>query len=148
MTDGQSASLPWCRFVIWCPMTRFLFSVWQLRVSSCGAPSLTRGWVCNLLYNCFWALPEQSLLGQSRTGPITILTVSSETPPTCRARSPVFISPRNKVSQLYPRALDSLFLASYDSEGYGGGILTRIQSQSHVTTEGQYVLVSGPLWNL
>jgi hypothetical protein len=29
------------------------------------APPLTRGWVCNLLYNCFWALPEQSLLGRS-----------------------------------------------------------------------------------
>jgi hypothetical protein len=29
-------------------MTRFLFSVWQLRVSWCGAFSLTRGWVCNL----------------------------------------------------------------------------------------------------
>jgi hypothetical protein len=27
------------------------------------APSLTRGRKCNLLYNCFWALPEQSLLG-------------------------------------------------------------------------------------
>jgi hypothetical protein len=29
------------------------------------APSLTRGRVCKLLYNCFWVLPEQSLLGQS-----------------------------------------------------------------------------------
>jgi hypothetical protein len=29
------------------------------------APSLTRGRVCNLLYNCFWAFPEQSLLGRS-----------------------------------------------------------------------------------
>jgi hypothetical protein len=28
------------------------------------APSLMRGRVCNLLYNCFWALPEQSLLGE------------------------------------------------------------------------------------
>jgi hypothetical protein len=28
------------------------------------APSLTRGQVCKLLYNCFWALPEQSLLGR------------------------------------------------------------------------------------
>jgi hypothetical protein len=27
----------------------FLFSVWQLQVSWCGAPSLTRGLVCNLL---------------------------------------------------------------------------------------------------
>jgi hypothetical protein len=32
----------------------------------CEAPSLTRERVCNLLYNCVWALPEQSLLGRSR----------------------------------------------------------------------------------
>jgi hypothetical protein len=31
------------------PMTRFLLSLWRLRVSWYGAPSLTRGWVCNLL---------------------------------------------------------------------------------------------------
>jgi hypothetical protein len=29
------------------------------------------------------------------------------------------------VAQLYPRALGSLYVASYDSQGYGGGILTR-----------------------
>jgi hypothetical protein len=37
----------------------------QLRVCNILAPSLTRGRVCKLLYNCFWALPEQSLLGRS-----------------------------------------------------------------------------------
>jgi hypothetical protein len=37
----------------------------QLRLCYFVAPSLTRGWVCNLLFNCFWALPEQSLLGRS-----------------------------------------------------------------------------------
>jgi hypothetical protein len=37
----------------------------QLRVCNFVAPSLTRGRVCNLLYNCFWSLPEQSLLGGS-----------------------------------------------------------------------------------
>jgi hypothetical protein len=30
------------------------------------------------------------------------------------------------MAQLYPRALSSLFIASYDSEVYGGGILTRL----------------------
>jgi hypothetical protein len=30
---------------------------------------------------------------------------------------PVFITPRNRVAQLYPRALGSLFVASYDSQG-------------------------------
>jgi hypothetical protein len=33
----------------------------QLRICYFVAPSLTRGRFCNLLYNCFWALPEQSL---------------------------------------------------------------------------------------
>jgi hypothetical protein len=37
----------------------------QLRVCNFVAPSLTRGRVCKLLDNCFWALPEQSLLGRS-----------------------------------------------------------------------------------
>jgi hypothetical protein len=37
----------------------------QLRVCNFVAPSLTKGWVCNLLYNYFWALPEQSHLGPS-----------------------------------------------------------------------------------
>jgi hypothetical protein len=35
---------------------------------------------------------------------------------------PVFISPRNRVAQLCPQALGSLFVASYDSQDYGGGI--------------------------
>jgi hypothetical protein len=41
-TDGQSASLPWCRVPDCFPVSQF----W---VSWCGAPSLMRGWVCNLL---------------------------------------------------------------------------------------------------
>jgi hypothetical protein len=40
-------------------------SVRQLQVCNFVAPSLTRGRVCKLLYNCFWALPGQPLLGRS-----------------------------------------------------------------------------------
>jgi hypothetical protein len=40
----------------------------------------------------------------------------------------VFISPRNGVAQLYPQALGSLFVASYDSQGYGGSIRTRLHA--------------------
>jgi hypothetical protein len=39
-------------------------------------------------YYCFWALPEQSLSGPSPEELIPYLTVSFETPPTWRARSP------------------------------------------------------------
>jgi hypothetical protein len=41
---------------------------------------------------------------------------------------PVFISHRNRVSQLYPQALGSLFVASYNSQGYGGGIRPRLHT--------------------
>jgi hypothetical protein len=33
--------------------------------------------------------------------------------------------PSDKVAPLYPEAWGSLFVALYDSQGYGGGILTR-----------------------
>jgi hypothetical protein len=57
----------------------------------------------------------------------------------------IFISFRNRVAQLYPQALGSLFIASYDSQGYGGSIRTRLnaglvinqsQSQSYFTVDG------------
>jgi hypothetical protein len=35
---------------------------------------------------------------------------------------PIFISTRNRVAQLYPQALGSFFVTSYDLQGYGGGI--------------------------
>jgi hypothetical protein len=43
-TDGQSASLSWR----WTPDQIFI-TVGHLQSSYCRAPSLTRGWVCNLL---------------------------------------------------------------------------------------------------
>jgi hypothetical protein len=37
------------------------------------------------------------------------------------------------MTQLYPWALCSLFVASYDSQGYGGGILTRLHTGTLAT---------------
>jgi hypothetical protein len=50
-----------------CNQFFFLLGIFfrQLRVCYFVAPSLTRGRVCNLLYSCFWVLPEQSLLDRS-----------------------------------------------------------------------------------
>jgi hypothetical protein len=39
-----------------------------------------------------------------------------------------FISPRNRVSLFYTQALGSHFVASYDSQGYGGGIRPRLHT--------------------
>jgi hypothetical protein len=41
---------------------------------------------------------------------------------------PILISPKNRVAQIYPQELGSLFIASYDSQGYGGGIRTRLNT--------------------
>jgi hypothetical protein len=95
-------------------------SLRQLRVCYFVAPSLTRGRVCNLLYNCFWALPEQSLLSQSSSELTAIFYCLIWDSPNLEGQVPVFIY--NRVAQLYPRALGSLFVASYDSQGYGEGI--------------------------
>jgi hypothetical protein len=46
-TDGQSASLSWCQAASGA-QDQFLVTVRQLRVCSCGAPSLTRRWVSRL----------------------------------------------------------------------------------------------------
>jgi hypothetical protein len=43
-------------------------------------------------------------------------------------RYKVFISPSNRVVQIYPWALGSLSVASYDSQGYGGGILSLLHT--------------------
>jgi hypothetical protein len=45
---------------------------------------------------------------------------------------PTFISPRNRVAQLYPQPLSSLFVASYDARRDGGGILTRLHTGINV----------------
>jgi hypothetical protein len=44
----------------------------------------------------------------------------------------VFMSPSDRVAQLYREAPGSLFVAFYDSQGYGGGILTRLHT-GHVS---------------
>jgi hypothetical protein len=46
--------------------------------------------------------------------------------PNMEGQGHVFIFPRNKVAQLSPQALGSLFFSSYDSQGYGGGTRPRI----------------------
>jgi hypothetical protein len=78
----------------------------QLRVCYLVAHSLTRGRVCNLLYNCFWALPEQLFLSWSPAELTTIFYCLIWDSPNLEDLVPVFISPRNRVAQLYPRGTE------------------------------------------
>jgi hypothetical protein len=70
----------------------------------------------------------QSLNGPSRAEAVTILYCLIGGFPNPDGQVPVFISPKNRVVQLYGLVLGSLYVASYDSQGYGGGILTRLHT--------------------
>jgi hypothetical protein len=95
-TDGQSISKSWFRAPSGAHDQIFI-TVWQLLSCFCGAPSLTRGRVC-LLY-ILLALASVALLGSESLG----------------TRDHILLS------QIW----DFLFVASYDSQGHGGGIRTR-----------------------
>jgi hypothetical protein len=108
-TDGQSASLSSCLAI-----AGFL----------CRVPSLTRGCICNLLVQLLLGIARAVTLGSEfrRTHDHIWDAFSLE------GKVPVFISSRSRVTQLYLRALGSLFVASYDSQGYSGGILTLLHT--------------------
>jgi hypothetical protein len=81
------------------------------------APSLTRGRVCNLLVQLLLGLASAVTLGsKSRRTHGHILLSHLRLPQPGGPGSLIYI-PRNRVAQLYPRALGSLFVASYDSQG-------------------------------
>jgi hypothetical protein len=108
---------------------QIFISVRQLRVCWCGAFSLTRERVCRL--QLLLDLANAVILGsESRGNRDHILLSQIRDSPNLEGQVPVFISPRNRVAQLYPQALGSLFVASYDSQGYGGGIRTRLHAGS------------------
>jgi hypothetical protein len=60
----------------------FLFSVWHCGFLAVGRPLWWEDVFVIYSYNCFWALPEQSLWGPSPAKLRPYFTVSFETPPT------------------------------------------------------------------
>jgi hypothetical protein len=80
----------------------------------------------SLICSCCWASPAQPFSGPRPAGlMILFYSLNSETPPSLEDQVPVCIFLRNRLAQLCLRKLRSVLVASYDSQGYGGGILTR-----------------------
>jgi hypothetical protein len=92
-----------------------------LRVCWCGVPSLTREQVCRL--QLLLVLAGADILGAKTCRTRDHISLSQiRDSPNLEGQVPVFISPRNRVSELYPHALGYNFLQS--------------QSQSYVATDG------------
>jgi hypothetical protein len=89
--------------------------------------SLTRGWVCRL--QLLQSLASALLfMSESRGTHDHILLFQTRDSPKLEGQVPVFLSPKNGVAQLYSQALGSLFIASYDSHGYGGVVRPRFHT--------------------
>jgi hypothetical protein len=93
-TEGQSASLSWCQAPSGA-QDQIAVTVRQLRV--CWEYE-------SIVYNCCWSSPEQSFSGSSPgpRDPWSYFTVSDSGLPQTGGSGSVFISPRNRVGQLYP----------------------------------------------
>jgi hypothetical protein len=103
----------------------FFFKMNTCVHSSYVASSLTRGWICRL--QLLLTLASAVILrSESRETHDHILLSQIRNSPNQEGQVPVFISPRNRVSRLYPQSLGSLFVPSYDSQGYGGSIRPRL----------------------
>jgi hypothetical protein len=101
------------------------------QLNPCGhsphVTSLMRGRVCRL--QLLLALTSAVILGFDSCGTHDHILLSQiRDSPNLEGQAPVFISPRNRVTRLYSQALGSLFIVSYDSQGYGGGIRTRLRA--------------------
>jgi hypothetical protein len=102
-------------------------TVRQLWVCWCRELSLTTGRVCRL--QLLLVLARAFIFGsESRGTRDKILMSQIRDSPNLEGQVPVFISPTNRVGQLYPQALGSILIASYNSQSYDGDIRTRFHT--------------------
>jgi hypothetical protein len=83
----------------------------------------------SVVYSCCLFSPAQSFLGQSPAGLMTTFyCLRFKTSSIPEGQVPVFISSRNRVAELYPQALGSPLVPSYESQRYSGGIWPRFHT--------------------
>jgi hypothetical protein len=109
--------------------SNFIFQLNTYGYSPYVTSSLTRGWVVRLQ---LLLVPSSAVIlgSESRGTHNHILLPKIRDFPNLEGQAPVFISPRNRVARLYPQALGSLSIASYDSQEYGGSIRPRFHTPS------------------
>jgi hypothetical protein len=105
--------------------SNFIFQLNTCYYSPYVTSSLPRGWLCRL--QLLLVLASAVIPGsESHNSRDHIILSQIWDSPNLEGQVPVFIFPRNSVIQLYPQALGPLFVSSYHSQGYGGGIRTRL----------------------
>jgi hypothetical protein len=86
-----------------------------------------RGWFCRL--QLLLALTSAVILMSESLGTHDHILLSQiRDSPNLEGQVSAFISPRERVAQLYSQALGSIFVASYYSQHYSGNIRTRLNT--------------------
>jgi hypothetical protein len=89
-----------------------------------GAPSLMRGWVCNLLVKLLLGLTSAVTLGSKTSRTHDHILLSHLRLPKLGGPDPRIYIPQEQGGPVIPLGTGLPFVASYDSQGYGGSILT------------------------
>jgi hypothetical protein len=110
------------------PETRFFLLSNRCGFVDVGVPYLTRGLVCRLQLQL--SLASTVILG-SESGRTCdrILLYQIRDYTNLEGQAPVFISPTNRVAQLYIRVLGCILIASYDSQAYSGSNRTLLHTR-------------------
>jgi hypothetical protein len=113
------------------PTTRIcMIFIFQLNACSYNPyviSSLTRVWICHL--QLLLVLASAVILRSESRGTHDHISLSLiRDSPNLEVQVSVFISPRDRVARLCPQALRSLFVVSYDSRGFGGGVRLRLHT--------------------
>jgi hypothetical protein len=128
------------QFVLATSPLRLTTSNLIFQLNTCGyspnvTSSLTRGWVYRL--QLLLVLASAVILkSESRGTHNQILLSQIRDCPDLEGQVPILKSPWNKVALLYLQALGSIFVASYYSQGYGGGIRPRLHTGFAVSVVG------------
>jgi hypothetical protein len=108
----------------------------NFQLNTCGyspyvTSSVTRGQVCRL--QLLLAFTSAVILrSECRGSHDHILLSQIRDSPNFEGQVIVFISPGDRVARLYPQALGSFFVNSYDSQGYVAGIRPRLHTELHL----------------
>jgi hypothetical protein len=135
MTAGQLAYLSWFQAHIWGPRSDFCYCRTVVGLLMWGTLSKER---TGLSYTMA-AGPRQCSHSHGTHDHILLFKIQDS--PNLEGQVPIFISPRNRVAQSCPLALVSLFISSYDSQGYSGGIRTRLHTGSSLNPLKRELLV-------
>jgi hypothetical protein len=128
-TDSQSASLSWCQDP---PGAQDqIFGTVSCGYIDVGRPPWRED--RSVVYNCCW--PRQRSHSQVRVPQDSWphITASDSRLPNLEGQVPVFISVQVQGGPVIPPEVDSLFVASYDPQGYRRGIRTRLHTGIHST---------------